>query len=302
MNDSITTPRLQLLGRFCLKQNDEDIELCVNAQRLVAFLHLSGRSSRTLAAGTLWPDVAEERARGSLRTTLWRLPHGNPTVIECSGENLCLSSAVSVDVRTLEKVALRVVQSGGLLDAAPPLELLTRGDLLPGWDEDWVLLERERIRQLRLHALDSLAEGLARQGRHALALEAALASVRIEPLRESAHRAVISVHLAENNIGEAVRHYRMFVRLLWEQLSVEPSQEFTAACSTQRTRNLLRSAGPQRGNSRLGRSRSDGTAAHGGRLQGTLHPNASPNPPSSSSTPPGQAPRSRTAHPTPPTP
>ncbi|MFF7311584.1 BTAD domain-containing putative transcriptional regulator [Streptomyces sp. NPDC008137] len=267
MNDSITSSRLQLLGRFHLKHAGESIELCMNAQRLVAFLYLSGRSSRTLAAGTLWPDVAEERARGSLRTTLWHLPHGNPTVIECSGDNLSLSCAVSVDVTTLEEVALRVVQSNGLLDAPPPLELLTRGDLLPGWDEDWILLERERIRQLRLHALDKLAEGLTQQGRHALALEAALASVRIEPLRESAHRAVISVHLAENNIGEAIRHYRMFVRLLREQLNVEPSQEFISACSTQRTWNLLRNeatitTGSRRTNPQPSRSRSNNTATH----------------------------------------
>ncbi|OKJ10630.1 SARP family transcriptional regulator [Streptomyces sp. CB00316] len=234
MSNPATRPRLRLLGRFGLELSSEEVELCLNAQRLVAFLYLRGRSSRTVAAGTLWPEVAEERARGSLRTTLWRFPRGDLAVIDCSGECLSLCCAVSVDVRKLEETALHVVNSGGVLDP-PPLELLTRGDLLPGWDEEWVLFERERIRQLRLHALDTLAEGLARQGRHALALEAALASVRIEPLRESAHRAVISAHLAENNVGEAIRHYRMFVRLLRDQLSVEPSPEFIAACSHHRT-------------------------------------------------------------------
>ena len=40
------------------------------------------------------------------------------------------------------------------------------GELLPDWYDDWVLLERERFRQLRLHALDALCDDLTRAGRH----------------------------------------------------------------------------------------------------------------------------------------
>ncbi|WP_435876791.1 AfsR/SARP family transcriptional regulator, partial [Streptomyces achromogenes] len=103
--------------------------------------------------------------------------------------------------------------------------LLGDGELLPGWDEEWVLLERERLRQLRLHALDALADGLTRQGSPALALEAALASIRIEPLRESAHRAVVAAHLSEGNVIEAVRHYRAYRQLLRDELGLEPSAQ-----------------------------------------------------------------------------
>jgi DNA-binding SARP family transcriptional activator len=52
--------------------------------------------------------------------------------------------------------------------------------------------------------------------------------VRTEPLRESAHRAVVSVHLAEHNVVEAVRHYRAFRKLLGEELGMEPSPDFTS--------------------------------------------------------------------------
>ncbi|MFF9527676.1 BTAD domain-containing putative transcriptional regulator, partial [Streptomyces achromogenes] len=107
---------------------------------------------------------------------------------------------------------------------APPV-LLGDGELLPGWDEEWVLLERERLRQLRLHALDALADRLTRQGSPALALEAALASIRIEPLRESAHRAVVAAHLSEGNVIEAVRHYRAYRQLLRDELGLEPSAQ-----------------------------------------------------------------------------
>lgn len=64
--------------------------------------------------------------------------------------------------------------------------------------------------------------------RHALALDAALTCVGIEPLRESAHRAVAALHLAEHNAVEAVRQYGAFRRLVRAELGVEPSARFRA--------------------------------------------------------------------------
>ncbi|WP_406100438.1 bacterial transcriptional activator domain-containing protein [Streptomyces sp. NBC_01013] len=99
------------------------------------------------------------------------------------------------------------------------------------WDEDWVLLEREHLRQLRLHALDEPAETLIPAGQTVLAIEAAWASVRAESLRVSTHRAVVSAHLAEGNAGEAVRHYEAFCHLLATILGVVPSHRFARMLS-----------------------------------------------------------------------
>ncbi|MFE1441965.1 BTAD domain-containing putative transcriptional regulator [Streptomyces sp. NPDC058739] len=220
-------PRLRLLGQFHLELAAETVELSHNGQRVVAYMGLRGQVSRTVLAGTLWPEVTEEHARGSLRTTLWKLPRGEPPLIGCYGDTLLITPALRVDVHALTQTALGVVQGDAEeLDDLPPLGILTGEDLLPGWDEDWVLLERERLRQLRLHALDALAEALVRQDRPALAMEAAWASVRAEPLRESAHRAVVSAHLAEGNVAEAVRHFEAFRRMLDEELGVPPSPRF----------------------------------------------------------------------------
>lgn len=236
--------RLRLLGQFRLELGTETVELCRNGQRLLAFMGLRGRVSRTVLAGTLWPEVTEGHARGSLRTALWKLPRGDPPLIGCCGDALLVTPALRVDVHALTQTALGVVRGDGpALHALPPLDLLTEEDLLPGWDEDWVLLERERLRQLRLHALDALAEALVRQGRPALAMEAAWASVRAEPLRESAHRAVVSAHLAEGNVAEAVRHYEGFRRLLDEELGVEPSPRF-ARMLPEGPRDRARKAAP----------------------------------------------------------
>ncbi|MFI9565883.1 AfsR/SARP family transcriptional regulator [Streptomyces rishiriensis] len=221
-------PRLRLLGGFRLELAGETVEPCRNGQRLLAFMGLRRRATRTVLAGTLWPEVTEEHARGSLRTALWKLPRAKPPLIACRGDSLQIAPDLLVDVHLLTRTALAVVRGcGPAHDALSPPDPLLGDDLLPGWDEEWVLVERERLRQLRLHALDTLAEALIRQDRPALALEAAWVSVRAEPLRESAHRAVVSAHLAEGNLSEAIRHYCAFRRLLHEELGVEPSPRFT---------------------------------------------------------------------------
>jgi DNA-binding SARP family transcriptional activator len=219
---------LRLLGEFRLVYAGETVDLCGNAQRLLALVGLRSCVSRTVLAGTLWPEATEVHARGSLRSTLCKLPHGDRALVTCDRNTISLVDSVTVDACELADTALHLVSSSRtpVAELAPTV-LFGDGELLPGWDDDWVLFERERLRQLRLHALDALAHCLAREGRYALALEAALTSVRLEPLRESAHRAVVTAHLAEGNGHEAVQHYDAFRRQLREELGVSPSPLFT---------------------------------------------------------------------------
>jgi len=107
------------------------------------------------------------------------------------------------------------------------LELLTQ-DVLPDWYDDWALVERERFRQIRLHALERLCQRLASEGVHGEAIAAGLHAVQAEPLRESAHRALIQAHLAEGNLVEALRQYSRCHRMLGEELGVEPSPSLQA--------------------------------------------------------------------------
>ncbi len=124
---------------------------------------------------------------------------------------------------------------GHVSDGHPVLRLPNlAGDLLPGWYDDWVIVERERIRQLRLHALEVLCENLSRSGRHAQAVDAGLSAVAEEPLRESAQRALIAAHLREGNVSEAVRQYDRYRKLLGASLGLEPSFEVTLQSVTKR--------------------------------------------------------------------
>ena len=177
-------------------------------------------------AGTLWPDYSTERSLADLRTALWRVNQSSEQVIAATPSFLGLDDDIEVDVRNLAAFARRLNQTGIAsetvdLDSVRLADLV--GDLLPDWYDDWLQDEREALRQTRLHALESLARRLSASGRHADAIQAALAAIRLEPLRETAHHTLIEIHLAEGNWSEACRQFQRCRRLLREELGVEPS-------------------------------------------------------------------------------
>ncbi|MEX2374657.1 MAG: bacterial transcriptional activator domain-containing protein, partial [Dehalococcoidia bacterium] len=96
-------------------------------------------------------------------------------------------------------------------------------DLLPDWYDDWAILESEEWRQLRLHALDALANRLKTDGRFSDAIGAALAAVRGEPLRETANATLIHIHLEEGNPSEALAAFERYRILLRDELGLDPS-------------------------------------------------------------------------------
>jgi DNA-binding SARP family transcriptional activator len=196
------------------------------SQRLLAFLALQDRATtRTAIAGTLWPEASEEHAHASLRSALSRLNGIKATVVEVTSQELSLADGVFVDIRDARKLAHRLLKPGlDLSDDLGAEAISTLSvDLLPDWYDDWAVVEAEEWRQLRLHALDTLAEALTAAGRFADATSAALAAVKAEPLRETAHSVLIRVYLAEGNRAEALSAYEHYRDLLRAQLGVEPT-------------------------------------------------------------------------------
>src|SRR5262249_38880102 len=166
--------------------------------------------------------------QASLRSALWRLRRltSRPAVVVVGQDALSLGSAVVVDIRTMVTTIRQVLDSSALPSGSSPVPALPAVvELLPGWYDDWVLFERERLRQLQLHALEVIAQRLTTAHRYAEAIEAAMAAVRLEPLRESATRALITAHLAENNVVEAVRRFESFRDGLTSELGVQPTPE-----------------------------------------------------------------------------
>lgn len=218
--------RLRVLDGFEVVSDAACKELPLGAQRVVVFIALHDRPLRRgYVAGSLWLDSTEERAGGNLRSALWRIHRIEPRLIDTSGQTLRLGSAVSVDLREVEATARALLQDGSdVEDGAARLG----SDILPDWYDDWVIFERERFRQLRLRALEALCDRLTRAGRLTEALEVGLRCLAGEPLRESAHRAVMRVYLADGDRGEAVRQYQLCERVFGEQLGIRPSAQTRA--------------------------------------------------------------------------
>lgn len=218
--------RLCLLGGFELGRDGVEVRLHGSGQRLIAALALRGRMSRASAVGLLWPDSTEARARGSLRTALWRLQRSCPGVVRMDSDRLDLCESVDVDARSFVRTARRVVEQAPATDD-DLRSMIDVGcdELLPDWYDDWVVIERERVRQLRLHALERAALALGRRGRSAAAVELAINAIRLDPLRESAHRTLIVLHLAENNAAEAVLQLGRCRALLRAELGIDPSPD-----------------------------------------------------------------------------
>jgi DNA-binding SARP family transcriptional activator len=225
---------LQLLGHFELRHRGQVVLLPAGTQHPLAFVALHDRPvMRSLVAGSLWPEVTEDRARANLRSALWRLGRGlsrhRCAVLVARNDRLELAPHVQVDLRRSASLAWRLLQPTAPLEEGELSHDPFASDLLPDWTDDWVVMERERFRQLRLHALEALSLRLAEAGKYGQAVEAGLAAVAAEPLRESAHRILIRVHLAEGNQSEAVRHYQLFRDLLRAELGVDPSFDLAEA-------------------------------------------------------------------------
>jgi DNA-binding SARP family transcriptional activator len=193
--------------------------------RIAVYLALHRPTTRTRLAAALWPDVPEDRAQGSLRTGLWRLQRAHPGLVQAGSTIVRLRPGVRVDYHEVVQVAQLLLRPATQpLDSCDGfLRLAVDAELLPGWDQEWIVHEQERFRQLRLHALESLSVRLRQQGVFGMALDAALAALRCDPLRESAHRCAIEVHLAEGNLNEARRQYLACLHMLRTELALRPS-------------------------------------------------------------------------------
>ncbi len=222
--------RLYLFGQFRVLVGEPPEERKIgtlHGRRLLAFLALQPHTSlpRAQVAGTLFPDMPEERARRALSQAIWRVrkvlgPHifaGN------YDENIALGPHVWVDTQAFRRLS----QSQALEDWLQALELYT-GDFWPESYEDWVLVGRERLREMYLALLDKVSTHYKRLGQYEMALRYARESVHHEPLREHAHREIIHLYLLLDRPLEALRQYETLRALLREEFGIEPSAELQA--------------------------------------------------------------------------
>lgn len=219
---------LKLTGAFELVVDGESLEIPLSCQRVLAYLGLTQTPvTRSQCAGALWEYDTEERARRNLRTALWRLSKISSTMLIRAPDRLALIGDLLVDVGELVQLCHSVIQCDGLSKPTTLFRLLGESVVLPTWSDEWVLIERERLRLLRMQALEQLATQLA-GSQPAAALMAAMAAVRTEPLQESAWRLVIEINQRQGNVAAAVRAYDNYRSMLRAELRMEPSEMMTS--------------------------------------------------------------------------
>ena len=202
-------------------------------QALLAYLASSpGHThSRDKLASLLWGDSSQSQARSRLRGSLFVLRR---TLASAIPPCLVLDSdAVALDV---DAVDIDVVDFGRLVRVHDPEALakaveLYRGDLLEGFAfrgalfEEWLIAERERLREM---AIDGLAKLLVHQrstGAFEAAVQTGLRLVALDPLQESVHRTLMRLYAELGRRPAALRQYQMCVRVLQRELRVEPDAE-----------------------------------------------------------------------------
>jgi DNA-binding SARP family transcriptional activator len=226
---------LTLLGGFQARlDSGSAVSLPVRkSQALLAYLGIRpGRAHpRDKVAALLWGESSDERARDGLRHALAALrralPASTPPILLLEGQTLALSSAVvDVDVPTFERHVAE-----GTPEALEHAAAVYGGDLLSGFSldeplfEEWLVPERERLRELALEALARLLACQSKTGATERAIQTAVRLLALDPLQEAVHRALMRLYLRQHRRGAALRQYQLCVDVLQRELGSEPEPE-----------------------------------------------------------------------------
>jgi DNA-binding SARP family transcriptional activator len=227
-----------LLGGFQIRY-DEALVMDIDTPRLQSILaylmlHRDAPQSRAYLAFLFWPDTTETQARTNLRNLLHNLRHSLPNAdnyLDIHMQTLQWRSSATfaldvVDFYTALARADQASQANDFVVTREALEqavALYKGDLLPSCYDDWILLEREGLRQAYLRALERLVRILEEQRDYQAAIHIAQRIVRYDPLHEATYRSLIRLHALNDDRAGALRVYHTCATLLQRELNIEPS-------------------------------------------------------------------------------
>ncbi len=219
--------RVYFFGRFRVEREKEAVPLPTRkVELLLAYLILHpGPHSREKLAALFWPDVPDDSARTSLRNALYTLRRKlGRQLLHTDRETVQINSnfPLWVDALTFKKQATRFLNEPSLGPNAVNLELYPK-ELLDGFYDDWVLVEREAFRNLYLETLLTLTQQMRSQSEYEKAVEFAEMALACDRASERAHQHMIVCHVALGNRGAALRQYEACREALAEELDVEPS-------------------------------------------------------------------------------
>jgi len=231
---SMTSLQLVLLGGFQARAAGHTVDVSGRKERaLLAVLAMAPGEprSRDKLAGLLWSDRRDKQARDSLKQAILRLRKSfgteHPLPILTDRESLTLDAAkVAVDVQEFEQCL-----GEDSPDAVSRAVALYRGDLLDGLDvrdpafEEWLLFERQRLRDLARAALMRLLDLHMTGGAHDQAGATARRLLALDPLQEVAHRALMRIYAEHGQAALALKQYQVCRDALQDELGVRPDAD-----------------------------------------------------------------------------
>ncbi|MGN7200325.1 AfsR/SARP family transcriptional regulator [Arthrobacter sp. SAFR-044] len=220
---------LDLLRSWQLRRDSVPVHVAARQQRLIAALAVRGPSLRSFLTGLLWPEHPDARALESLRVSVHLISRQVPGLIINDGPVLSIAGRVDIDLHRL-RASIRAVRESGTTgsDGLYVLRECRNAGLLPGWYEDWVVFEQDRLQQDLLRTLTVISRERLAAGDPDRAEEAAEAALQIEPLYEDAVRHLIAAELQRGNCAAALRSYERFRRRLEKDLGLAPSESVKA--------------------------------------------------------------------------
>lgn len=237
-----TALRIYLLGGFHLQYGSTPLPSIPTqkGRSLLAYLlaYRDQPHTRDLLAGLFWPDLPDARARRRLSQALWQVRRvleataSLEPYLQSDADTVRFNTQASywLDVEAFEE-GIRATVSRSDVQALEGLRMaveLYRGDFLAGHYDEWIVVERERLRELYLTSLHRLVRLCKAQGDFEQALGYARQITLHDPLREEAHREVMRLCHHLGRIHEALRQYELCHTVLQEELGVEPTPVTTA--------------------------------------------------------------------------
>jgi DNA-binding SARP family transcriptional activator len=227
--------RIGLLGDFRIVYGDTPVTGIDSPrlQSLLAYLvlHRDAPQSRAQLSYRFWLDSTESQARANLRKQVHHLRHALPDADRfLYADHKVLQwqkdAPFILDVAGFEDALHRAERAGNqpaLQEALEEAADLYRGDLLPTCYDDWVLTERERLRQEFARTLERLIDLLEGQRAYTAAIQSAQRLLRHDPLHETAYRRLMRLHALNGDRARALRTYHTCATVLQRELDVEPS-------------------------------------------------------------------------------
>jgi TolB-like protein/DNA-binding SARP family transcriptional activator/Flp pilus assembly protein TadD len=243
---AVSDLEISLLGGFCVRSGtDGRIELAGRKDcALLGYLAVSPGVpfSREKLATLLWGDSGDRQARDSLKQALLRLRRSlspvSSTPLVTNRQSVTLDrDSVTVDVGLFEQLL-----SDATLEAMERAIALYRGDLLDGIQvrdpafEDWLLVERQRLRGLAVETATELMMQSLRAGRRDRAAAAARRLLSLEPLHEAACRTLMRLHADRGERSQALKLFEGLRDRLEQELGVAPEPETIRLCRSIRGR------------------------------------------------------------------